>query len=94
MAELVSKNGLLAQLLVRSAENLVNSEQFLTFCTLPGTTSAKTIPSLADTFGVQNSTLSGTFLENGSKVVIHVYNKQLGVRQRHCCTLVCDRTLV
>ncbi len=41
------KNGLLAQLLARSAEHLANLEQFLTFCTLPGTTSAKTIPSLA-----------------------------------------------
>ena len=47
VAQLVLKNGLLVQLLAHSTENLANVVQLLTFCTLPGTTSAKTIPSLA-----------------------------------------------
>ena len=58
MAHLVFKNGSLAQLLARSAENLANLVQFFTFCTLPGTTSEKTISSLAHTEISQNGTLA------------------------------------
>ncbi len=47
VAQLVFKTGLLVKLLVCSTENPAILVQFLTFCTLPGTTTGKTIRSLA-----------------------------------------------
>ena len=47
VAQLLLKSGYLVQLLARSAENSANFAQFLTFYTLPGTTTGKTIPFLA-----------------------------------------------
>ncbi len=57
VAQLVFKNGSLAQFLARSTENLANSALFL------AQPVQKPYP-LWHTFGVQDSTLSGTLLEN------------------------------